>query len=129
MDADLYIFGVDNNQARAAGCQTFLGKTPIIILGTGPEANNGYVFVQEPNNACFACVFPSALESSARLECAPSSIDILKAIAGIALYGIDALLMGRPRNWNYREVFLDGVIPDRTLWQDRWSECPVCGAG
>jgi len=127
MDCDLYVFGVDNNQARVAGCRAFLGKTPVVLLGTGPTANNGYVFVQEPGQACFACLFPQALESATRLECTPSSIDILKAIAGIALYAVDSLLMNRPRHWNYREVFLDGSLRDRTLWRERSPDCPVCG--
>lgn len=129
MNADLYIFGVDNNAARVAGCKAFFNKVPVVILGTGPEANNGYVFVQEPGKACFVCMFPHALESTTRLECAPSCIDLLKAISGPALYAIDALLMGRPCHWNYREVFLDGVIKDRTLCQERWPDCPVCGTG
>jgi len=127
MDADLYVFGVDNNQARVAGCKAFWQRTPVVFLGTGPEANNGYVFIQEPGGACFACIFPHALESNTRMECAPSSLDILKAITGQALYGIDSLLMDRPRHWNYREVFLDGSINDRTLYQERWPDCAVCG--
>lgn len=126
MDCDVYVFGVDNDQARVAGCLAFMGKVPIVLLGTGPEANNGYVFVQEPGRACFLCMFPQALERMTRLECAPSSIDILKAIAGITTYAIDSLLMGRRRQWNYREVFLDGSINDRTILQEPSPYCPIC---
>jgi molybdopterin/thiamine biosynthesis adenylyltransferase len=129
MDSDVYVFGVDNDSARVSGCRSFLKQTPVVFLGTGPEANNGYVFVQEPGKTCFACMFPYALESNTRLACIPSSIDILKSIGGIALYAIDSLIMDRPRPWNYREVFLDGFIKDRTLYQERWPQCPVCGEG
>lgn len=126
MDCDIYVFGVDNDQARVEGSRVFLNKVPILVMGTGPEANNGYVFVQEPGQACFLCMFPQALERKTRQECVPSSIDILKAIAGIATYAIDSLFMGRPRHWNYREMFLDGRINDRTIRLDPWPKCPVC---
>ena len=125
---DVWIFGVDNNEARAAGCREFIGKTPAIFLGTGPTANNGYVAVQEPEGPCFACIMPQAMSGGRRLACAPSSVDLLKPIAGLALYAIDTFLMGRPRKWHYREVFMDGSIPDRTLRLERDPQCPECGA-
>ena len=127
MDCDLYVFGVDNNPGRVAGCRALLDKIPVVFLGTGPTANNGYVMVQEPSGPCFACLFPQSLESRGRVACSPSSIDILKPIAGLALYAVDSLLMRRPRRWNYREVFLDGSPSDRTLMVERDPECPVCG--
>lgn len=126
MDCDVYVFGVDNNQARLAGSRAFLGRVPVVFLGTGPVANNGYVFVQEPGGPCFACLFPQAMTTGGRTACAPSSIDILKAIAGLALYAIDSLLMDRARRWNYREVFLDGCMSDRTVRQEKSPDCPVC---
>ena len=127
MDADVYVFGVDNDEARSAGCRYFLGRTPIILLGTGATANHGYVYVQEPGEACFACMFPQALEDKSRAECVPSSIDILQPIVGLALYAIDSLLMARSRPWNYRVVYLDGCLPDLTMRRERSPNCPVCG--
>ena len=127
MDCDVYVFGVDNNEARAAGCREFIGKTPAVFLGTGPTANNGYVAVQEPQGPCFACILPQAMSGGRRLACAPSSVDLLKPIAGLALYAIDSLIMARPRKWNYREVFMDGSIPDRTVRLEKDLACPECG--
>ena len=127
MDADVYVFGVDNDEARVAGSRYFLDRAPIVLLGTGPTANNGYVYVQEPGQACFSCLFPQAVGDTSREACVPSSIDILKPIVGLALYAIDSLLMYRPRRWNYREIFLDGSLPDRTFRRERSPDCPVCG--
>ena len=62
-----------------------------------------------------------------RLACAPSSVDLLKPIAGLALYAVDSLIMARPRKWNYREVFMDGSIPDRTVRLEKDLACPECG--
>ena len=128
LDADVYVFGVDNDEARVLGCRTLLGRDPAVFLGTGPEANNAYVFVQEPGHACFGCLFPDVVDrASSRQACVPSSIDIVMSIGGIALYAIDSLLMKRPRRWNFRQVFLDGSLPDHTVSVERREACPECG--
>jgi molybdopterin/thiamine biosynthesis adenylyltransferase len=75
MDCDVYVFGVDNNATRAFGCQTLYTQAPVVFLGTGPQANNGYVFIQEQGKTCFICLRPDALTDTTQLICAPSSID------------------------------------------------------
>jgi hypothetical protein len=81
----------------------------VVFLAVDQRAAKGYVFVQasQPGEACFLCLFPDAREDRRVLQCAGASIEILKVVAGIALYAVDSLLMARPRPWNYKEVFLD----------------------
>lgn len=50
-------------------------------------------------------------------------------VAGITLYAIDSLRMTRPRRWNYRQVFLDGSNPDRSVRIPRRPDCRLCGTG
>ena len=56
----------------------------------------------------------------------PAVKDILKVMAGIVLYAVDTLVMERPRLWNYRDVLLDGSIPDAVRTITRRPECPLC---
>ncbi|MFQ5858104.1 MAG: hypothetical protein ACE5LU_21070, partial [Anaerolineae bacterium] len=89
----------------------------------------GYVFVQtsQPDAPCFLCLFPDAAEDRRVHGCAGASIEILKVVAGIALYAVDSLLMPRPRPWNYKQVFLDqGQDGHRTV-RPR-PGCPLSGA-
>ena len=52
------------------------------------------------------------------------SIDILKVVAGLALYAVDSLLMDRPRAWNYKEVSLDGDRVERQMMLAQSADCP-----
>jgi molybdopterin/thiamine biosynthesis adenylyltransferase len=125
------VCGVDNDGTRSFVSEFYraLG-TPVVFLGTSRDANQGYVFVQESNGACFGCAFPNAVESTDDpISCAPSSKDILKVIAGFALTAVDSLVMPRrTRHWNFRQVFLNGVLEDKRLLIDRRSHCPICGS-
>jgi len=121
--------GVDNNRTRLFASQHFrAARVPLVITGVSNEADHGYVFVQEPDGACFECVFPGTLGTQ-REPCpnTPAVMDILKVVAGIALYAIDSLLMARPRHWNYRQIFLDGSSPDRSVRVERRPDCRLCG--
>jgi molybdopterin/thiamine biosynthesis adenylyltransferase len=110
VDGDIAVVGVDNNPTRIAAAKHYLAqRTPVVFLAVDQRAAKGYVFVQasQPGEACFLCLFPDAREDRRVLQCAGASIEILKVVAGIALYAVDSLLMARPRPWNYKEVFLD----------------------
>jgi hypothetical protein len=37
--------------------------------------------------------------------------------------------MPRPRNWNYRELFLSGFVQERAAIVERKDDCPLCGKG
>jgi molybdopterin-synthase adenylyltransferase len=111
VDGDIAVVGVDNNATRIAAGQHYLAKRiPAIFLAVDNRASRGYVFVQtsQPGKPCFLCLYPDADQDRLVHGCAGASIEILKVVAGIALYAVDSLLMPRPRPWNYKEVFLDG---------------------
>ncbi len=97
---------------------------------TDETADWGYVFVQEPGQACFGCLFPHALEeeTSGRAPCAKVAAvkDILKALSGIALYAVDTVLMPRRREWNYRQISLSATMPDVARTIERRHDCKLC---
>lgn len=124
--ADVVICGVDNNETRAMVARHFLKKTPVIFVAVSEDADHGYVFVQQPGTACYGCLFPEAVNDPTQHPCSPAVIDILKVVAGIAVYAVDTLFMARKRTWNYRETFLSGFIPDRNTVIERRADCPIC---
>jgi len=110
VDGDVAVVGVDNQDARIAAAEYYLTRgTPVVFLAVDVTASCGYVYVQtsRPDDPCFLCLYPDATQDHRTFACAGASIEILKIVAGIALYAIDSLLMDRPRPWNYKEVFLD----------------------
>jgi hypothetical protein len=90
-------------------------------------AEHGYVFVQEPGRACFGCLFPKSHKARKAPCRTPAVKDILKVVAGFALYAIDSLLMKRPRNWNYRDIHLAGFAPGCECVIEKRNDCPLCG--
>ena len=126
---DVAVCGVDNNRTRIFVSQHFARiAVPVVILGVSTDGVHGYTFVQEPQGACFGCVFPNAVEN--RGEPCPNTAaikDVLKLVAAYALYAVDSLVMPRPRRWNYKEDFLDGS-PGRCFQLDRHPDCTLCGA-
>jgi adenylyltransferase/sulfurtransferase len=127
-DADVVVCGVDSNRTRLNVSSHFLAGRPVVFLGVDEIADHGYVFVQEQDGPCFACLFPHALEDATRNQCAKVGAvkDILKVVAGIALYAVDSLLMGRKRAWNFKESTLAGFAPDVSRQIGRRDNCPVC---
>lgn len=123
------VIGVDNNITRLAAAQYYLtNQIPVLMLGVDRQAKRGYVFVQtaQPGHPCFQCLYPDASSDNQIYGCAGASIEILKVMAGIALYALDSLLMARPRPWNYKAVFLDGSGDGQQLIGRRVT-CPLCG--
>jgi molybdopterin-synthase adenylyltransferase len=128
MTCNVVYCGVDNNKARIAATQFCLErKIPLVMSGVSLDADHGYVFVQEPGKACFACFLPSALEDR-KSPCpdTPATNDILKTLAGLSLYAIDSILMERVRKWNYRHVYLPGVPPDSCCVIEQKDDCKLC---
>jgi len=110
---DVAVCGVDNNPARVAASRYFRVKgIPVIFTSVSRDADHGYVFVQEKEGACIACVFPDMVNDD-RYPCpgTPAIADILQTVGSLAVYAIDTLLMKRPRHWNYRTIHLsDGTL-------------------
>lgn len=124
------VVGVDNGKTRVDASRLFIElNMPVVFIAVNLQAEAGYVFTQEPGKACFGCLFPKTMYGRKAPCRTPSSKDILKAVAGFALYAIDSVLMQRKRNWNYRLVHLAGFAPDQQDLIERNPDCPLCGVG
>ncbi len=127
LNADIVICGVDNNECRVAVSEYYRKRNiPVIFLAVDYKAEAGYVFIQEPGGPCFGCAFPHCLEKKKAPCFSPAVKDILKVVAGIALYAVDTLIMERKRNWNYRDIHLAGFAPSQELTITKNEECPLC---
>lgn len=129
ISCDVAVCGVDNNETRAYVAQYYhTFGIPVVFTAVNEQGNAGYVFVQEPGKGCFGCFRPDAIDDK-KSPCpgTPAIIDILKVVAGIVLYAVDSLLMDRLRVWNYREVFLDGTIPEFCTVIEKRNGCKLCG--
>jgi molybdopterin/thiamine biosynthesis adenylyltransferase len=114
LDCHLAICGVDNNPARVAVSRYCREQgVPAIFAAVSAEADHGYVFVQESEGACLGCLFPDVADDS-QFPCPgiPAVLDILQAVAALAVYAVDSCLMQRPRDWSYRSVHLDSRAGD-----------------
>ncbi len=127
MPTDMVLCGVDNNAARVAVAQYGLEhELPIVFIAVDRIAEHGYVFVQEPGHACFGCLFPDCLTPREAPCRTPAVIDILKAMAGLAMYAVDSLVMeGRPRGWNYCNLHLAGFAPAGPATIQPNCDCPL----
>lgn len=126
--SDVAVCGVDSVKARLFVARHMRQhRTPVVFLGVSEDANHGYVMVQETTGPCFGCAFPD-LVATPREPCpnTPAVKEILKAVAALALYAVDSLVMKRKRSWNYRELFLDGSVPERCLKVERRRGCRLC---
>ena len=129
LEGDVAVVGVDNNATRIAAATYYRARAvPVIFLAVDVQAARGYVFVQtsQPDEPCFQCLYPDAVNDQRIYGCAGASIEILKIMAGIALYAIDSLLMARPRLWNYKAVFLDQGGDGQSVIGQR-PACSLCG--
>jgi len=124
---DVLVCGVDNDETRKFVAQYGLSAgIPVIFIAVSRDGNQGYVFVQRPKSACYGCAFPDAVNNEIT-PCpgVPAIKDILKVVAGVALYAIDTVLMGRKRNWNYRLIHLAGYMPDIFRTIEPLADCPL----
>ena len=125
--SDIVICAPDNDETRVFISNYFYDTTPVIFTGLDRSANTGYVFIQEPGNACIGCALPSA-SSTKRAPCpnTPAVIDLVKVISGFVLFAVDSTVMRRKRNWNYRQLFLGGFVPEILKSIDKKKECSLC---
>lgn len=127
LSCDVAICGVDNNPARVAASQYFRSLTiPVIFTAVSADADHGYVFIQQNSGACFGCLFPDAVDSrSYPCPGTPAIVDILQAVGALAIYAVDACLMGRPRKGNYRRIHLSDRQWDASMSVAVRNECPL----
>jgi molybdopterin/thiamine biosynthesis adenylyltransferase len=131
---DLMVVGVDSNRCRAVASRFCRQRRlPVIFTAVSQAADWGWVFVQEPSDACVACLFPflaDAVNQPEPCTISPGVLDILRVMGGMALYAVDTLVMNRRRDWNYRSVQLPGDAPDVIDLVRPRPGCPVClGSG
>jgi len=125
---DLMICGVDNNPTRRAVSEYALQHhIPVIHAAVARDGNSLYVMVQEaPERACWGCAFPAHLNGNNYPCNLPGIIDVLQVVAGCIVYAADSLICTRHREWNVREIFLDGSVADRSRHVERRADCPLC---
>ena len=124
---DVAICGVDNNPARIAASKYFRDlRIPVIFTAVSADADHGYVFVQEDTGPCFGCLFPDAVDSRTyACPATPAIADILQAVGALTVYAIDTCLVDRPRNWNYRRIYLSDGRWDTSSVIERRSDCSM----
>lgn len=119
---DVAVCGVDNNPARVAASRYFrrIG-VPVIFAAVSRDADHGYVFVQDREGPCIACLFPDLTDDD-RYPCpgTPAIADILQAVGALVVYAADTLVMKRPCKWNYRRISLsDGALDGASVVRSR----------
>jgi len=130
LSCTLAIVGVDNNPCRVAASVYFREQQiPCIFCAVSETANNGYVYLQLPGQACFGCLFPDAVNDET-YPCpgTPAILDILKVVGGMVSHAVDTIIMGRLRCFTYKEIFLDGSVPDIAWTIDKRLDCRLCSA-
>lgn len=127
VSSDIVICAPDNDEARTYISKYFYDTTPVIFTGLDLSANTGYVFIQEPGKACFGCALPNAVNNE-REPCpnSPAVIDLVKIISGLVLFSIDSTVMERKRNWNFRQIFMGGFVPETLKNVERREDCALC---
>jgi molybdopterin/thiamine biosynthesis adenylyltransferase len=124
------IVGIDNNPGRVAASRFYREhRIPVIFTAVSAQADHGYVFIQEPGEACFGCLFPDSVNDET-YPCpgTPAVKDILKVVAGIVVYAVDTLLMKRLRCWNFKSLYLDGSVPGFDCVIEKREDCKLCQA-
>ena len=66
----------------------------MIFTAVSRDGDHGYVFVQDKDGPCIACLFPDMVDDD-RYPCpgTPAIADILQAVGSLAVYAVDTLLM------------------------------------
>lgn len=128
LTCDLAICAVDNNPARVLASSYFRSKNiPVIFTAVSRDADHGYVFVQDRDGPCIACMFPDIVNDD-RFPCpgTPAIADVLQAVGALAVYGVDTVLMNRPRTWNYRKISLSDPSLDGGSMIAQREGCEIC---
>lgn len=125
---NVVVCGVDSDQSRRAVAEWAVRKQlPAVFCAVSRDGDQCYCLVQRPDEACFGCILPHAINNEIT-PCpgAPAIIDPLKLAAALTSFAVDSLVMGRPIGWNYREIRLAGFMPELVRTVSRNPECPLC---
>jgi molybdopterin-synthase adenylyltransferase len=125
---DIAVCGVDNNSARVVASQHFRQRNiPVIFTAVSANADHGYVLIQEVDGPCLGCLFPG-IDEDASSPCpgTPAIADILQLMGALVTYGIDSLLTGRKRSWNYRAIYLSSGEWDTATAVSTKEGCEIC---
>jgi molybdopterin/thiamine biosynthesis adenylyltransferase len=127
---DVIVCGVDNNPTRVAVAKfCFNHSLPLVMSAVSRDGNQLYCAIQEPKEACFACIQPTAVDDSTSPCNLPGIIDVIQVLAGFTVFAVDTVLLKRHREWNLRALTLDGFMPDTSRVIPKRKDCPICGSG
>ena len=118
---------VDNNETRYDVSEYGLkNNMPVIISAVSKTTRNGYVFVQEKNEACFNCIYPRKdTQISIDTQCRdPAIIYTHMGVMSLAVYATVSKILGWKLHWNYYDLFLNNESV-ATIRPKR-KDCVVC---
>jgi molybdopterin/thiamine biosynthesis adenylyltransferase len=125
---DVAICGIDNNPGRVLASSYFRRKhIPVIFTAVSRDADHGYIFVQEKDGPCIACLFRDMVNDD-RFPCpgTPAIADILQGVGALAVYAVNTLLMNRARTWNYRRLSVSDPNLDGGSMIAQREACELC---
>ena len=127
----LALCAVNNDAVRIEVARWALEQhLPVIFAAINHAANSGYAFAQTSRHGepCFGCLAPDAVRAPvATSSPAGATVEIFKAVAGLALYPALALVMpARPWQWRFKEMSPAGIDADGARTVVRRNDCPLC---
>jgi len=128
LDCGVAVCGVDNSSARVTTAQYFRKRSiPVIFTAVSADTDHGYVLIQAPDGPCVGCLFPD-MDADGTVPCpgTPAIADILQLMGALVTYGLESILTGRKRSWNYRAVHLSSGEWDTATVLARKSDCRIC---
>lgn len=137
MRYDCILCGVDNNPANVDVARYgVLTRTPVIFINVSRDGEAFRLFIQRPDEACFACYNPRALEPpkdiaisrDRALACTPdpSIGDVLMAAVAFGCRALTLEMCGDriSQNWNCRDITFYGLDLKEDI--QRNPGCRVC---
>lgn len=130
LKADVAVVVTDNVASRLEVSRTYYKIAPVVSAGIAPDLTHGFVYAQQPGGTCLACAFPHFDLRDAEPCGVGMAGDIAEAIASLASYAVDSLIMPerRPRFWNSRTLSLAGDFDYKQATVAPRPGCPVCGS-
>lgn len=125
---DAFFCGIDNTPGRISMSKfALLHKIPVIFGAVSRDGNQLYCALQDPEKACFGCIFPKSVNDQTYPCNLPGIIDVLQIVAGYMNFALDTILCNRYREWNLIEIALSGVIQPRYQMIEKKNNCEICG--
>lgn len=136
-NSDLILCGVDNNEANVEVARyAFASSVPVVFVNVSRDGEAFRIFLQRPDEACFACYNPRAVEpkrsfenGAEKLACTPDPAigDVLMAAVAFACRALTLEACGQriSNKWNCRDVTFYGLDLKERI--SRRPVCPVCG--